>query len=603
MIGDSAPWLTTQHQVIKALYDYQETDGNPNYLSFTQGDFLHVVGRENDPDWYEACNPIVGTRGLVPVNYFELVGKQARSSGGPEGIASAPDQQLGNMTLVDRSVAQSRQSIQNQQGVTNGHTSMNGEGAPMSKLGRSSGAMVYGVVQYDFHAERPDELEAKAGEAIIVIAQSNPEWFVAKPITRLGGPGLIPVSFIEIRDMTTGAAVADPHEAVRKAGVPKVEEWKRMAASYKNSSIPLGKLGSSTENSQRVSVDSQMNGSQFQQPQQSNGFSHDRQSSHSQSSMASPMKARVPRYCHHEMKFWFIVEAFMDNGKSWELNREYTDFYALQTALMEAFPREAGKVDGHKRTLPFMPGPLPWVTERLTSERRDHMDRYLLHLLQLPPHIIGHPVVRQFFSPRDGDTEIEGVPEDGEIARLSQGSSQHSYAPQDSRQSSTGNLSYPSTNFTSPSKSVGQQQYNQTSSANYAYGAGRSGSGHNRGPSGANGQGMYSMGAGGSGSLAQIASNSSAPKPQVKVKAYFGGSDLVVLRLDDDFDYAKLVEKIRDRWPQTNASNFVVDYKSEADGQFYPLSDDSGYSENQLLSRARRENDKLVVRVTSEDAY
>jgi bud emergence protein 1 len=104
--------------------------------------------------------------------------------------------------------------------------------------------MVYGVVMYDFKAERPDELEAKEGEAIIVIAQSNPEWFVAKPITRLGGPGLIPVSFVEIRDMTTGTAVPDPQEAVKRAGVPKVEEWKKMAADYKNGSIPLGKLDS-----------------------------------------------------------------------------------------------------------------------------------------------------------------------------------------------------------------------------------------------------------------------------------------------------------------------------------------------------------------------
>ena len=115
------------------------------------------------------------------------------------------------------------------------------------------------IVQYDFKAERPDELEAKAGEAIIVIAQSNPEWFVAKPITRLGGPGLIPVSFIEIRDMQTGAAVPNTQEAVARAGVPKVEEWKRMAATYKNSSIPLGKLDSSqltTQSMERMSISS-----------------------------------------------------------------------------------------------------------------------------------------------------------------------------------------------------------------------------------------------------------------------------------------------------------------------------------------------------------
>lgn len=112
----------------------------------------------------------------------------------------------------------------------------------MSSMGRTSGQMVYGMVQYDFNAERPDELDAKAGEHIIIIAQSNPEWFVAKPIGRLGGPGLIPVSFIEIKDATTGEVVTDVQAAIQRAGVPKVEEWKKMAADYKNSSITLGKF-------------------------------------------------------------------------------------------------------------------------------------------------------------------------------------------------------------------------------------------------------------------------------------------------------------------------------------------------------------------------
>ena len=113
--------------------------------------------------------------------------------------------------------------------------------------GKTTGAMVYGVVQYDFNAERADELEAKAGEAIIVVAQSNPEWFVAKPIGRLGGPGLIPVSFVDIKDTATMKSVPDPLEAVRKAGVPRVEEWKKFAAEYKNSSISLGKFDGSVQ--------------------------------------------------------------------------------------------------------------------------------------------------------------------------------------------------------------------------------------------------------------------------------------------------------------------------------------------------------------------
>jgi bud emergence protein 1 len=140
-------------------------------------------------------------------------------------------------------------------------------------MGKGTGAMVYGIVMYDFAAERPDELEAKAGEAIIVIAQSNPEWFVAKPIGRLGGPGLIPVSFIEIRDMTTGKAVPDAQEAVQRAGVPKVEEWKKMAADYKNSSITLGKFEVPSQQQQQI-LEQGMDRMSLQQGRQSqaNGY-------------------------------------------------------------------------------------------------------------------------------------------------------------------------------------------------------------------------------------------------------------------------------------------------------------------------------------------
>ena len=214
-------------QVIRALYDYEAQSSQE--LSFQKGDFFHVIGRENDTDWYEACNPALpDARGLVPVAFFQALGKTERDSGqsekSPQAVR-APDHDSGysdtSGTLVGTGTNTARSS---------------------KTMGKGSGAMVYGIVMYDFAAERPDELDAKAGEAIIVIAQSNPEWFVAKPIGRLGGPGLIPVSFIEIRDMTSGQAVTDAQEAVQRAGVPKVEEWKKMAADYKNSSITLGKF-------------------------------------------------------------------------------------------------------------------------------------------------------------------------------------------------------------------------------------------------------------------------------------------------------------------------------------------------------------------------
>lgn len=214
-------------QVIRALYDYEAQSGQE--LGFQKGDFFHVIGRENDPDWYEACNPALeNVRGLVPVAFFQILGKTERDSG-------QSDKSPLDIRQPDHDSGYSDTSGPTAQGP--------GDGQRLSKIaGRGSGAMVYGVVMYDFAAERPDELDAKAGEAIIVIAQSNPEWFVAKPIGRLGGPGLIPVSFIEIRDMGSGQAVPNAQEAVQRAGVPKVEEWKKMAADYKNSSISLGKF-------------------------------------------------------------------------------------------------------------------------------------------------------------------------------------------------------------------------------------------------------------------------------------------------------------------------------------------------------------------------
>lgn len=234
-------------QVIKALYDYEPDPRSEHELGFHKGDFFHVISREDDTEWYEACNPLIpSARGLVPVSFFEIIKKAERQSG--SSVASGTS----NVVMTPDSGYSERSGHARQESNVGARQGGQGPGhARATSMGKGTGAMVYGMVLYDFKDERPDELEAKAGEAIIVIAQSNPEWFVAKPIGRLGGPGLIPVSFIEIRDMATNEPVADPQAAVRMAGIPKVEEWKRMAADYKNSSIALGKLDSSSASAQR----------------------------------------------------------------------------------------------------------------------------------------------------------------------------------------------------------------------------------------------------------------------------------------------------------------------------------------------------------------
>ncbi|PLW58626.1 hypothetical protein PCANC_00017 [Puccinia coronata f. sp. avenae] len=105
--------------------------------------------------------------------------------------------------------------------------------------------LLCGVVKYPFTAETDHELDAKAGEAIIINAYSDLGWFVCKPISRLGGPGLLPVSHVEIRDVSTGMEVSPENveDFVRAAGLPRVNEWEEAAAAYLGRSIPLGTLG------------------------------------------------------------------------------------------------------------------------------------------------------------------------------------------------------------------------------------------------------------------------------------------------------------------------------------------------------------------------
>jgi bud emergence protein 1 len=469
-------------------------------------------------------------------------------------------------------------------------------------MGKGTGAMVYGIVMYDFAAERPDELEAKAGEAIIVIAQSNPEWFVAKPIGRLGGPGLIPVSFIEIRDMTTGQAVSDAQEAVQRAGVPKVEEWKKMAADYKNSSITLGKFEVPSQQQQileqgmdRMSLQqgrqSQANGyvssmvanqlagadssQQMRQSQQVRAAHQQLQqnpyASKSTSQLFAPISARIPRYCFAEDKYWFVIEAALEDGRHWELSRYYEDFYDFQIALLTEFPAEAGNTATQKRTLPYMPGPVNYVTDAITEGRQHNLDAYVKNLLTQPPYISRCTLVKQFFAPREGDYEIDPNSLNEEY-RLSGGSGQSSSdSPTNgaSRQSSRGNLN-------------GGGYAGLTAAPVYQRGQ-PSLSGNGNGPTRQ------------ASSLSQP-SNNSLTSPNLngqsaqamKVKIYFG-DDLIAIRVPTDIQYQQLYEKIRDRLKIPQGEEIALYYKDDQSGER------PGLISNNDLDVALQRNDKLII--------
>lgn len=471
-------------------------------------------------------------------------------------------------------------------------------------------ASLYAIVQYDFHAERPDELEAKAGEPIVVIAQSNHEWFVAKPIGRLGGPGLIPVTFVEIRDPLTGRAL-DQFPST----IPQVEEWKKATAEYKAAAIPLGRLdlpanhhvpnspyapppnsAGSQKSNARTSSPTPAAAAVASAPRSSGSREHQRNASQAnsvgqgsaqrgykpeQDQMLPPgelVQLGVPSFHNESGNYWFRLHAsFVPDERTHpaytlSLYRTYEDFYDFQITLLDTFPSEAGRPqpgddqdNPPPRILPFMPGPVDeQIDDELTEYRRDELDAYVRALLDLrnkgAGYILRHELIRTFFAVKYGDY-CEETPRQAAIDELeerlgdmgfeSSASNNYARARTGSQQSSgLGHVRAPSND--APVVHLGHTR-NQSSGVH--------GGPITQSPSamaspfpGAMHQSNHSQGGSGTGGRQHPAaqnstgSTSSGPVPFVKIKIYDGTTDdLIALRVQRNVTYLELMDKVHQR--------------------------------------------------------
>ncbi|KAJ3543600.1 hypothetical protein NM688_g5837 [Phlebia brevispora] len=375
-------------KVIRAIAPYKAVA--PQELSFEKGDFFHVMNDAPQGQWYEAHNPVSGARGLVPRSYFEEFTK-----GGAMPRTPMP-------TPGNRPESPSSPKLQ----------------------------AFYAIVQHDFAAERADELDAKAGDAITVVAQSNREWFVAKPIGKLGRPGLIPVSFVEIRDPATNSPVHDVDTLIDSGALPRVEEWKKAMMSYKANSISLGVIdGAGTpQTTSFVSAGNMVASTKdpainVQGPSPHTYQQSEPRSDSAPSNLLPPgilISAEVKSF-HYEMdEYWFRVHAtyqpfagdHLPQAKQLVLFRSYNDFYDFQVELLNTFPAEAGR-HNTERILPYMPGPAAHVDSEVTASRREELDEYLRQLCQLrhaARYILEHRLVREFLSLKPGDADVDTDP-------------------------------------------------------------------------------------------------------------------------------------------------------------------------------------------------
>ncbi|KAF5393742.1 hypothetical protein D9757_000323 [Collybiopsis confluens] len=411
-ISKPASAVTPPQKVIRATAEYRSQA--PQELSFRKGDFFYVLRDvDNEGSWYEAHNPISGARGLVPRAMFEEFNKTS--------VASRNSQAVGpNISIPPNPVRSSD--------------------VPLTPKSPTKSQVFYAIVLHDFEAERADELDAKRGDAITVVAQSNREWFVAKPIGKLGRPGLIPVSFVEIHDPTTGKAVPDVNALMDHGDLPKVEDWKRAMFTYKQNSISLGVIDApAVPNSPFVKTQLSPQPPQIEPTIMTETPAPRRASVSSGTDSSDCLPEGILLYAeavsfHYEMEeYWFRVNAVfqpypppgqdtLPNSKQLILFRVYNDFYDFQVSLLNTFPREAGRQAPHPRMLPYMPGPAQNVNDQLTATRRAELDDYLHNLCDLnkagAKYILEHQAVREFLALKPGDVENESEPRMEEIEAL-----------------------------------------------------------------------------------------------------------------------------------------------------------------------------------------
>ncbi|ODV81727.1 uncharacterized protein CANTADRAFT_44830 [Suhomyces tanzawaensis NRRL Y-17324] len=392
---DLDPVLQSPKKVIKALYDYEPQ--GPGELKFAKGDFFHVLTEDNDTNssdnsngWYEATNPMTHARGMVPISYFEVFNRSRPAT--QDNQPSAPT-------------------------ATTSHGHAN----------RNSNQTLYAVTLFEFRAEREDELDISPGENLIICAHHDYEWFIAKPINRLGGPGLVPVSYVKIVDLLNPGSsqnLNNPHtqdeivRAINNFKIPTVEQWKDQTAKYQASTIPLGSI----TNNQTPPVSSN---TQFFE-----GNSNSNRSSLS-SSNTTILEAGVDSYQLDHGRYQYLVIARLSNGKIRYLYRYYQDFYDLQVRLLELFPYEAGKIENSRRIIPSIPGPLINVNDSISKLRREKLDYYLRNLIALPLHISRSEEVLKLFEVLENGFDKEFSDDGANIKRSSKPISQQSNYQQD----------------------------------------------------------------------------------------------------------------------------------------------------------------------------
>ena len=259
----------------------------------------------------------------------------------------------------------------------------------------------------------------------------------------------------------------------------------------------------------------------------------------------------------------------MEDGSHWELSRIYQKFYDFQIALLQQFPKESITPQGGKRLLPFMPGPVTYVTDAISNGRRESLNQYVKELLALPSYISRCELVKELFAPREGDHELDPdrVAED---FRHSTGSQQSSFTGSLSRTASRQSLRG-QINGANGYGNMGPPQHKVTHQRSQNSVPGSNGTSQYRNQSEYQYQNAIKPQPS---TITQNSTHSSGPNTSttninasttLKIKVNFQ-DDLIAIRVPKEINFQQLKDKLQDRLKIQE--EILIRYKDEPTGEY-----------------------------------
>eukprot|EP00835_Amoeboradix_gromovi_P006001 NODE_635_length_5742_cov_0.308701.p1 type:complete len:472 gc:universal NODE_635_length_5742_cov_0.308701:1745-330(-) len=265
---------------------------------------------------------------------------------------------------------------------------------------------LFAISMYEFAAETADELALQDGEQIMLISKVNEEWYLAKAMNRIA-TGLVPVSYVEVRDPKTGK-ILETHQVT----LPTIDEWKLQNKKFQEKAIPLGKRKiqsapimsalPSNEVKYMSMPEDQPKGKPMDESSPIKEEDYDEEQNDELDNLGYILEATVSSYILNiSSKYEFVVHCTRETGEC-TMFREYEDFFNLHLNLLQGFPEAAGR-NNKKRIIPFLAGPVETLTKEVTERRVGDLDVYIRELLALPLEISYSEQVRAFFKLRPSD--------------------------------------------------------------------------------------------------------------------------------------------------------------------------------------------------------